>query len=165
MPNGFWRKIKNMAGRTVRSIAEPEPAKLKEWKQRMEDARTLFGDERAKMRLFTDYYNGTRDVQDNPNTGEPASKRSTNDRNIVYELIGSQVDPSIPMPKVRAIHPEDDELAHKIEYLLENKIMSCNLATINDLVERNVPTVGGDYLYVQWDQNKGTHSQIGDIKV
>lgn len=165
MPNGFWRKIKNMAGRTVRSIAEPEPAKLKEWKQRMEDARTLYGDERAKMRLFTDYYNGTRDVQDNPNTGEPASKRSTNVRNIVYELIESQVDSSIPMPKVHAIHPEDDELAHKIEYLLENKIMSCNLAAINDIVERNVPMVGGDYLYVQWDQNKGTHSQIGDIKV
>lgn len=165
MPNGFWRKIKNMAGRTVRSIAEPEPAKLKEWKQRMEDARTLYGDERAKMRLFTDYYNGTRDVQDNPNTGEPASKRATNVRNIVYELIESQVDSSIPMPKVRAIHPEDDELAHKIEYLLENKIMSCNLTAINDIVERNVPMVGGDYLYVQWDQNKGTHSQIGDIKV
>lgn len=67
--------------------------------------------------------------------------------------------------KVHAIHPEDDELAHKIEYLLENKIMSCNLTAINDLVERNVPMVGGDYLYVQWDQNKGTHSQIGDIKV
>jgi predicted nucleic acid-binding Zn-ribbon protein len=32
-------------------------------------------------------------------------------------------------------------------------------------MERNVPTLGGDYFHVQWDVNAGLHSQVGDIRV
>ena len=83
----------------------------------------------------------------------------------MYELIESQVDSSIPMPKVRAIHPEDEELAKKLEHYLENKIKTAKLPLLNDMMERNVPVQGGDFFHVQWDANAGLHSQIGDIKV
>jgi predicted nucleic acid-binding Zn-ribbon protein len=142
-----------------------ESDKLKRWKKRLEDARDKYGDDRTRFKRYADYYNGTRNVSADPNTAKDPSKLATNVRNIVYELIESQVDSSIPMPKVRAMHAEDDQLAKKIERMLENKIKTCGLVKVNDIMERNVPTLGGDYFHVQWDVNAGLHSQVGDIRV
>ena len=138
---------------------------LKKWQRRLEDAKTKYGQARKTMKLYEDYYNGERSVRPNPNSGAAPTKVSANVRNIVYELIESQVDTAIPMPKVRAIHAEDDELAKKIEHMLENKVITLELAKINDLMERVTPVQGADFFYVQWDVNKGLHSEIGDLKV
>lgn len=159
MPNNFFRRFKRMKNQVT------ESDKLKRWKKRLEDARDKYGDDRTRFKRYADYYNGTRNVSADPNTLKDPSKVATNVRNIVYELIESQVDSSIPMPKVRAMHAEDDQLAKKIERMLENKIKTCGLVKVNDIMERNVPTLGGDYFHVQWDVNAGLHSQVGDIRV
>lgn len=159
MPNSFFRRFKRMKNQVT------ESDKLKRWKKRLEDARDKYGDDRTRFKRYADYYNGTRNVSADPNTLKDPSKVATNVRNIVYELIESQVDSSIPMPKVRAMHAEDDQLAKKIERMLENKIQTCGLVKVNDIMERNVPTLGGDYFHVQWDVNAGLHSQVGDIRV
>ena len=159
MPNSFFRRFKRMKNQVT------ESDKLKRWKKRLEDARDKYGDDRTRFKRYADYYNGTRNVSADPNTLKDPSKVATNVRNIVYELIESQVDSSIPMPKVRAMHAEDDQLAKKIERMLENKIKTCGLVKVNDIMERNVPTLGGDYFHVQWDVNAGLHSQVGDIRV
>lgn len=139
--------------------------KLKDWKLKLYSAKAGYEQARSDMKKFEEYYTGTRYPQANPNTGKAVTKQATNVRNIVYELIESQVDSSIPMPKVRAIHAEDDELAKKIERLLENKIRTCHFAEINDFMERTVPIQGGDFFLVEWDQSAGLHSQVGDIKI
>ena len=139
--------------------------KLAEWSGKLQTAKTTYDETRKQMKTYEDYYNGTREVQANPNTGRAASKKATNVRRVVYELIESQVDSSIPMPKVRAIHPEDDELAQKVERLLENMIKSCDLYVLNDGMERTTPVVGGDYFHVQWDVNRGRHCEIGGVKI
>lgn len=139
--------------------------KLNKWAARLDSAKESYADTRKEMKKFRDYYDGSRSVQPNPNLNQGVSKQATNVRNIVYELIESQVDSSIPMPKVRAIHADDEELARKIERMLENKIKTCELTSLNDDMERIVPMVGGSYFYVQWDANKGLHSEIGDLRV
>lgn len=139
--------------------------KLDKWAVRLENAKDSYADTRKEMKKFTGYYEGERSVQPNPNLNQSVTKQATNVRNIVYELIESQVDSSIPMPKVRAIHADDEELARKIERLLENKIKTCEFAKLNDVMERTVPMVGASYFYVQWDANKGLHSEIGDLRV
>lgn len=141
------------------------PKDVKKWATRLEQCRDHYEKERSDMKEYNDYYEGTRKVQADANLGTDPTKLATNVRNIVYELIESQVDSSIPMPRVRAIHPEDDELAKKMEKFLENKVKTCGLALVNDAEERTVPIVGGDYYYVQWDQSRGLHSEIGDLKV
>ena len=138
---------------------------LKKWKSRLQLARDAYGDNRNVMRKYTGYYHGDRNVQADPNSGKAPTKLASNIRNIVYELIESQVDSSIPMPKVRAIHADDDELAKKIEKMLENKVKTCELEKINDFMERVVPVQGGDFFHVQWDTKAGLHSSIGDVKV
>lgn len=142
-----------------------EPAKLKEWKKKLEDAKDQYGSQRKKMKLYAEYYAGTRTMQPNPNISKAPSKVATNVRNIVYELLETEVDSSIPMPKVRPLHADDEELAHKIEHYLENKIRQCNLITTNDVMERNTTIFGGDFFHVQWDVNRGLHSEIGDLRI
>jgi len=141
------------------------PKDVKKWAARLQNSKFQYEKELSNMKKYQEYYEGTRKVQPDANRGVDPSKLATNVRNIVYELIESQVDSSIPMPRVRAIHAEDDELAKKMERFLENKVRTCGLTLINDAEERTVPIAGGDYYFVQWDQNRGLHSEIGDIKV
>lgn len=161
MSPNFWKKVKRM----TKSVIDPEPENLKTWKKRLEEARESYGSDKNRMKTYQGYYDGDRSVAQDPNSSYSPSKKASNVRNIVYELIESQVDSSIPMPKVRAIHPEDEELAKKLEHYLENKIKTTKLPILNDMMERNVPVQGGDFFHVQWDANAGLHSQIGDIKV
>ena len=147
----------------VKNIETPKD--VQKWQKRLETCKAQYEGERNNMKKYQDYYEGTRKVQADANIGIDPTKLATNVRNIVYELIESQVDTSIPMPKVRAIHPEDDELAKKMEKFLENKVRTCGLTLLNDAEERTVPIVGGDYTRVEWDQTRGLHSEIGDLKV
>lgn len=142
-----------------------EPEKLKKWKRILETSIDYYSKDRAKMDLYDKYYDGDRSVQANPNSGKTPTKQATNVRNIVYELIESQVDSAIPAPKIRAIHERDTELAKKLEHLLENKIKTCGLTKLNDSMERNVKIIGGDFFHVQWDSTKGLHSEIGDLRI
>ena len=153
MSPNFWKKVKRM----TKSVIDPEPENLKTWKKRLEESLESYASDKNRMKTYQGYYDGDRSVAQDPNSSYSPSKKASNVRNIVYELIESQVDSSIPMPKVRAIHPEDEEL--------ENKIKTTKLPLLNDMMERNVPVQGGDFFHVQWDANAGLHSQIGDIKV
>lgn len=156
----FFGRFKKMMKNTVEVNK-----KLKKWKSRLEVAREAYGKTRNTMKKYTGYYHGDRSLQADPNSTKTPSKLASNIRNIVYELIESQVDSSIPMPKVRAIHADDDELARKIEKMLENKVKTCELERINDYMERVVPVQGGDFFHVQWDTKAGLHSSMGDVKV
>ena len=86
-------------------------------------------------------------------------------RNIIYELIESQVDASIPQPRVTAVHPEDRQLAKKIEAMLLAQIRQRNFKEMNDEQERTVPIQGGDFWHVEWDPEGGFHCQMGDLSV
>ena len=86
-------------------------------------------------------------------------------RNITYELIETQVDSSIPYPKVIPIHEEDEEQAKVIEMALQNVIREIKLEKINDVSERVVPVQGGDFMHVEWDNTKGYHCTLGGISI
>jgi len=141
------------------------PEELKKWKKRLETSSDFYSNNKNRMKLYDKYYDGDRSMQANPNTGRAVTKQATNVRNIVYELVESQVDSAIPAPKVRAIHGSDTELAKKVEHLLENKIKTCKLGILNDEMDRTVKISGGDFFHVQWDQTKGLHSEIGDLRI
>ena len=112
----MFKRLKRM----IKDIETPKD--VLKWQKRLAVCKAQYEKERKNMKTYEDYYEGTRKVQADANRGIDPTKLATNVRNIVYELIESQVDSSIPMPKVRAIHSEDDELAKKIEKFLENKV-------------------------------------------
>lgn len=155
----LWRKVKN-------KIMKPEEsAKLKKWQDKFavaDEAHRSFVNE---IREYNKLYEGTRKVNGNPNSKREATKEAINVRNIAYELIESQIDSSIPMPKVIPIHPEDVELAQNIENALENQVRRLFFAEMNDQQERTTPICGGDYFHVEWDNAGGYHCTIGDLSV
>lgn len=156
----LFRKMKN-------AIKDPKQAKkLSDWKRKYNDAKNKYSDDLAKMREYESLYDGDRSVNVNPNKGKgKAAKVSINVRNITYELIESQVDSSIPMPKVTPIHQEDEELAKIIEIALQNEIRMLHFNVLNDKSERTVPIQGGDFMHVEWDNTKGYHCTIGGVSV
>ena len=156
----WWKKA-------MRAMEKPEEnKKLKKWQGKFENAKSKYQDELDRMEIQKKYYIGDRHVKGNPNkTSGYASKLSINVRNIVYELIESQIDSSIPMPKVTAIHEEDKDKAKIIEDFIKNEMKSLNFNILNDLQERLTPMLGGDFLLVEWNNQKGYHCTIGDLDV
>lgn len=139
--------------------------KLQVWQDRLSRARAEYQDTLNKMIEWNAYYDGTRISQNDPNGGRKATRKSSNVRNIVYELIESQVDSTVPMPRVEAIHEEDKDLARNIEAVLRHEISLQSLQELNDLQERTVPIEGGSLWLVEWDPAAGTHCNLGDVKV
>lgn len=68
-------------------------------------------------------------------------------------------------PRVTAVHPEDWQLAKKIEAMLLAQIRQRNFKEMNDEQERTVPIQGGDFWHVEWDPEGGFHCQMGDLSV
>lgn len=159
-------KLKRMVRKLKNKVVEPKKSqKLENWKRKYESAEMAYSDNLRKMTSYEDLYNGSRNVNGNPNKGNNATKVSINVRNITYELIETQVDSSIPMPKVTPIHEEDTELAKIIEQALINEIRLLKFNEINDKQERTVPIQGGDFLHVEWDNTKGFHCNLGGLSV
>ncbi len=97
--------------------------------------------------------------------GTTASKQAGYKRNLVQEIIETEVDSNIPQPKVTALYQEDEDLARIIEDMLRNELDRLPMEVINDLQERVTPTHGADFLWVDWDQTVCTHTTLGDTKV
>lgn len=149
------------------NITEPKKQKkLMEWQSKFQTAKNAYQPVVAEMNDNNARYEGGREVNVNPNKGKgKAQKLSTNVRNITNELIETQVDSTIPMPKVTAIHEEDTELARIIEIALENEIRLLHFADMNDESERVTKINGSDFYHVEWDNSKGFHCNIGSISV
>lgn len=155
-------RIKNM----LKNLTNPAQSKrLKKWQDRLEEALLAYSEERNNMDLKEGYYDGMREVRKNPNSKTAPSKVASNVRNIVYELIESQVSSDIPAPKVTPIHPEDIEVAKLIEAALRNEMAKIKYKELNDKQERVTPVQGGDFFHVEWDSTAGTHCTIGDVNV
>ncbi len=148
-------------------IKDPEQnKKLSYWQGKYENAKMKYESNLSVMEKWDKSYNGDRRVNANPNNGDgDATKVSINVRNIDYELIESQVDSSIPMPKVTPVHPEDLDKARTIEEFLKCEIKTQHLSIINDIQERTTPIQGGSFTHLEWDNNAGSHCTVGDIRV
>ena len=151
----------------VKKTVAPTAADKKrdKWRGKLENARIAYASTLKSIGKMQSIYEGTREVNGNPNTNVSAKDLAINVRNIVYELIESQVDSSIPMPKVTALHEGDENLARSIERALVNKVKLLKLSILNDQMERTVPVQGGDFFLVEWDNSMGFHSNYGDVNV
>ena len=142
--------------------------KLPFWQARLENDALSYADEMARMDQRERLYSGSREVhaviqKDSDRGGGP--KKATHVRNIVSELIESQVDSSLPMPKVTPMYKEDEELARLIEDMLRNEMDRLPFEMLNDMAERTVPIQGGGYYLVDWDDSKRTHTTVGELAV
>lgn len=113
-------------------------------------------DEREEIRL------GTKQIKTAKNG---YAKPSTNVRKLAFELIESQVDSTIPQPKVTARRKEATAQAQKLEHKLRNELDRLPFEVINDEQERICPTQGGSLFLVEWDSTQHTHTTNGELVV
>ena len=159
-------RLKTLMDKAKKAIApSKEDKKRDKWRTKLENALKAYQTTLTEISKSQAVYEGTREVNGNPNKNTSAKDVAINVRNIAYELIESQVDSSIPMPKVTAIHEGDEDLARSIEKALVNKVKMLKLSIINDQMERIVPVQGGDFFIVEWDNSMGFHSNYGDVNV
>lgn len=140
------------------NVKDEKNEKLEKWQGRLASARSAYSAELNKMRQREKMYYGSHEIIN-------GRKQATNVRNAVYELIESQVDTSVPQPKVTAIHAEDTELAKRIENALRNEMRRMSMTQLNDSAERTVPVQGGDFYHVEWNPAAGYHCTLGDVEV
>ncbi len=137
--------------------------KLRTWQDRYEQARAAW-DTAAMDHRETLYKGDDRTLEPlvPGDKGRNGRKRKTSHRrNIVFELIESQVSSAIPQPKVTPIHAEDEPLAEIIEHFLRNELDRLPFEAINDMAERTVPIQGGVGFFDEWDNSKRTQSTVG----
>ena len=140
------------------NVKDEKNENLEKWQGRLASARSAYSAELDKMRQREKMYYGSHEIIN-------GKKQATNVRNAVYELIESQVDTSVPQPKVTATHKEDTELAKRIENALRNEMRRMSMTQLNDSAERTVPVQGGDFYHVEWNPAAGYHCTLGDVEV
>ena len=86
-------------------------------------------------------------------------------RNICAELIESQIDSNIPMPKVTPLRREDEGLARLIENMLRQKVNLLYIEDLIDMSERTVKIQGGDGKLCEWDESVSDPFGDGEIAV
>ena len=138
-----------------------DKAKLEQWKSRLGRAESEFSGEVERFDDREKMYKGRRDTR--KLTRDDTDGETVHVRNISMELIESQVDSSIPQPKVTARRQEDQPLAKIIEDMLRCELDRLPMEEINDMMSRTVPIQGGAAFLIEWDNTLRTHYSVGEI--
>lgn len=85
------------------------------------------------------------------------------DKNIIFELIESEIDNNIYFPKVRSTNGRV-EPAQELEAILKNELYDYNYREYNDLQERNTYIFGGAITHVYWDALSRNSASGGKLK-
>ena len=140
-----------------------EDKKLRMWQDRLARNEGAYCAELAKMEERERLYNGTELLRRMVPGDE--TRKTVHVRNLVSEMIESQVNSTIPQPKVTPRRPEDHEKAKLIEDFLRSELDRLPMETLNDLSERTVPIQGGALYFVEWDQSRHTHHTTGALRI
>lgn len=97
--------------------------------------------------------------------GSESKRKSRQLRKMVYELIESKVDNSIPMPKMKARYKTDLPLVSITENYLKFEVDQIFTKYINDRSERATYVDGTSWYKVWWDSLDNTHERSGNVKI
>lgn len=109
-------------------------------------------------------YLGTLNALDR-NTGEESKRRSRSLRKMIYELIESKVDNSIPAPHLQPRRKEDLPLVEVTEDYLKFEMDRMLTEQENDLSERATYIDGTSWYKICWDSLDNSYERSGDLRV
>lgn len=144
----------------------PRPAKTGEvmkWRARYEQARQAYGEQLDQFRLEEEEYDGSGTIL--PKPGGMKAQSAPLSRNAVYELIETEVEPTVPKPKVQALHEGEEDSARLIEALLQRMAAQLPMEAVNDSNERETYLHGGSFVQIDWDMLGGLHRALGSVSV
>lgn len=139
--------------------------KLEQWQEKYQKAKSSWSGTKEELLKYSALYEGTYEIETTDPTLKGKVKKAKSVRNIIAENIDAIVDSNIPTPKVTAKREQDETKADRIENFLRNELDRLPFETLNDEDERNTSIFGADIFLVEWNNNGGTHTTIGEIEV
>lgn len=97
--------------------------------------------------------------------GKESKRKGRNLRKMVFELIESKIDNSIPMPKMQCRYKTDLPLIEITENYLKFEADRILSKYINDKSERATYVDGTSWYKVWWDSLDNTHERSGNVKI
>jgi predicted nucleic acid-binding Zn-ribbon protein len=109
-------------------------------------------------------YLGTLNALDK-NTGKESKRKSKQLRKMIYELIESKIDNTIPMPHITPRCKDDIDLVDITENYLKFEMDRMLTEQENDRGERATYIDGTSWYKIGWDSLDSTYGRSGDLKV
>ena len=153
---GIFKKNKE-----IKNVANVNP-KIAEWEEKLAIATQKYEPILKEIEDNYEAYKGTRPIYSSD--GKKATKKKTSVRKVTFELIESQIDTTIPQPKVTSIKGHINR-AQTIEYYLKNELDRLPFEEINDEQSRMTPIAGASLFLVEWDNSIKTRNTIGKLVV
>lgn len=134
--------------------------KLQIWKERYINAEREYSARLAEFDAWTKQYKGDREIVTDGRRGKNAAIV----RNFTFELVETQIDNTIPMPKVSSpVHSEKKEKnARAIEAMLRSVVRKIAPERTNSEEDRMTKILGQSFRLVGWDSSKNTHTTCGE---
>lgn len=168
----MFDRLKRKAGEFMDKIKENAAKKTDdaEMLSRVRKAQSEFVDAKSKydtniMDERNWLYLGNREVDKEVNSQKRPTKKANNVVNIIYELIESQVDTTIPMPSVRSKRAGFDNQAMVVENSIKSDLLESDIYRINDENERTTPIQGMSIITVNWNPDFKHHLYRGEIEL
>lgn len=135
---------------------------IKEWQEKYEDAKNHYQGVVANIEDNDEAYRGVRKIK-NPQ-GQDAKKQGCVSRKMCFELVETQADIVIPMPRVLSKKGREDR-ALMIENVIRNELDRLPIESIIDEQARITPTAGGSVFFLEWDNTKKSQFGVGELKI
>ena len=96
---------------------------------------------------------------------ESKTRKGKSLRKMIFELVESKVDNSIPMAKIQPRYKRDLPLVDITENYLKFEVDRILTRFVNDKSERSTYVDGTSWYKVWWDSLDSTHTRSGDVKI
>lgn len=146
----------------MKKMTEQDKSKLAMWQDRLRVNEGAWNVFQEKFDERDQIYRGQHALRNTVSTPRNSPKETNHCYNIVSENIESEVDSTIPMPKVTPRRKADEWRARIIEDMLRNEIDRIPMEEINDAMERIVPVQGGAFYLLEWDNREIHGDRIGE---
>ena len=125
-----------------------------------ENAKNKYAPTLEKLELWQQQYKGSTML-------DGASEQASAVRNITYEIIESQIDSTIPAPKIdpKRYSEKNDRNAKSVERLCAQLRNELPFEELNDIDERYTYILGGSIWLVEWDNSAVSQKEIGAVRV
>ena len=135
-------------------------ARLEKFKELYSSAVISAGSIHDRLNRHMEQYLGSDEI-------DGSSERASVVRNITYEVIESEINADIPVPKVdtSCYSSKRDQNARAVERLASALRSRLPFEELNDRDERYTYIYGGSIFYIEWDNNQSDSAGEGGVSV
>ena len=144
----------------MKEISKNTKSRLEKFKELYESALIQAEGNRDRLNRHMEQYLGSDEI-------DGSSERASVVRNITYEVIESEINADIPVPKVdtSCYSSERERNARAIERLSSALRSRLPFEELNDRDERYTYIYGGSIFYVEWDNTQTDSAGEGSVRV